>query len=199
MPRTRIKTTKMPGSSKAEYLRYFRESAEEYHARADRLERRLLGGGTIKGSPDLQFQLPSWEIGDVCCFTDASKVELQAVLPPLFDSLRRVERAHAAAMAAQHVRRQDRLSLAARGVEEMLFGYLKKRPGQDEHTENMIDRWLGQMLGPCRWSERDHFDYVCQKPVPWTKVDMGGGRSKGSSARTLYVVRKATADDHHNR
>lgn len=189
MSSTRIAKTEMPGSSKAEYLRYFWESTEEYHARADRLEARLLGG-TMKGSPDINIQIPSWEIGDVCCFTNATKEELQAALPPLFDALRRLERVHGAAMAAQHVRRQERLSLAAQGLEVMLSSYLSKRPKQEEHTELMIDRWLGQMLGPCRWSERDHFGHPCQKPVPWTKVDMGGGRSQGSSARSLHLMKR---------
>lgn len=46
----RVAKTTIPKSTKAEYLRYFRQSAEEYCARADRLEARLLAGKTIKGS-----------------------------------------------------------------------------------------------------------------------------------------------------
>lgn len=190
MSRTTIKPTKMPKGTKAEYLRYFGELTTEYHARADRLEARLLAGGTIKGSPDLNIQTPSWEIGDVCCFTDVTKDELQAVLPPLFDALRRVQRAQNAAMAAQRVKRQERLALASQGLELMLSGYLTERADHEARTEAMIDRWLGQMLGPCSWSERDHFGHVCQKPVPWTKLDMGGGRSQGSSARSLHLVKR---------
>lgn len=136
----------------------------------------------------MSVQLPSWEIGDICCFTNATKAELQQVLPPLFDALRRLWRAQSAATAAQRVKRQDRLALASRGIKDMLAVYLADRQDQ---AEPMIDDWLGQMLGPCSWGTRDHFGHSCQKPVPWTKVDMGGGRSQGPSARSLHIVEQS--------
>ncbi|WP_309082315.1 hypothetical protein [Zhihengliuella sp.] len=92
-------------------------------------------------------------------------------------------------MAARDFRRGSRLGLGTQGVDAMLSQYLADRPGHAAATEQKIDGWLGQMLGPCTWSAHEHFGSRCQKPVPWTKVDMGGGRSEGASARTLYAVK----------
>lgn len=177
MSPTQIRRTARPmASTEVEYLRYFSQLADEHTARAQRLETRLIAGKTATGSPDFNVDKPSWELDDVCCYTSVSLAELQTVLPDLFDGYRRYARALRAATAALHVRRRDRLATAARGLDALLDDYLAETT-VDESTERLIDRWLENMVGPCTWSTHDHHGYVCQKPVPWTKADVGGGRS----------------------
>ncbi|WP_461142656.1 hypothetical protein [Spelaeicoccus albus] len=131
------------------------------------------------------LEKPTWELDDVCCFTNITQGELQQVLPPLFDAFRRLNRARFAAMSARHVKRSERLELAALGVDIMIAGLLERlhpeRADYENVAEEIIDSWLEPMFGPCRWSEFDHFGHRCRKPVDWTHADMGGGHSVRSA------------------
>jgi hypothetical protein len=176
MPKRIIKATKWPSYTRSDYLRYFRELTEEYLARAARIEKRLLAGGTIIGSPDWGIYSPTCEFEDALCLTDLTKADLQAVLPDFFDAYRRLTRAQTAGSRARRVKRPERLSICSGGLDSMLKVYLEGWVWPS-NAESQIDEWLGRLTGPCTWSEHDHFGHQCQKPVEWPWNEMGGGRS----------------------
>ncbi len=161
--------------SKKDFVKFFNELAVEFNDRANRLEPRLLSGGTSHGSPDRNVESPEWEIGDVRCFTDITEAETRAALVPLFNAYRRLARAQSAGQAAVGVKRARRQELAAQGLDSLLTALVG--PGTPSWAEQVIDRWLEPMFAQCRWSEADHFGKTCMKPVPWTKSDVSGGRS----------------------
>lgn len=171
------RTTKRPGFTADVYLGYFRELTAEYAARRARLEQRLLAGATEKqvSLNDVNVEIPIWELEDVCCYTNITLTELQSVLVPLFDEVRRHDRVCRAILHARAVPRRDRLALAAKGLEHVLRGIPLVADGRD--IEGRIDRWVAGMFGECTFSEHEHFGRTCQKPVSWTPADIGAGRS----------------------
>lgn len=175
----RIMKTKMPKDvTVAEYMRYFRDLADEYAARAARLEERVASERPLRSVKpvfkDLNVERPRWEIEDVCCFTTITKQQLQQVLPPLFDAMRRHSRVCARLAALSEEGRVARLRAAGWSDEEIAS---IPDDGDRRSLESEIDEWLDGMVGPCRWKKADHLGRTCQKPVPWSKEDMGGGRS----------------------
>jgi hypothetical protein len=173
----RVVRARMPrASTKTEYLRYFRDLTKEYNLRADRIESLMLAGETSRRvlARDFNVGRPTWELDDVLCRTNVVQVELEAVLPPLFDSLRRLRLAQAAVAHADEFRRGDRLALAAQGLDALISAYLLGSDKAARLVEKEISELLEPMHAVCRWPTRDHAaGGKCRKPAPWNKVGMG--------------------------
>lgn len=159
------------------YLRYFSEVCDEYTSHAEKLETRLLDGRAVRGHPLKRISNPACELDDVCCITAVTHAELREVLPSMFDAYRRLERARAALSEAYRVSRPKRLELATEGLDVLMEG-LGVGTEVEAEIERTIDQWLDGMMGPCQWSDADHYSSRCRKPVPWSKAAMGGGRSE---------------------